>query len=57
MVKVKLKDIIHQSKCGCPDCKMEGIPQLRPQWKARKNNKGKPFGMHSKGHGSKKLGG
>jgi hypothetical protein len=32
------------TKCGCPDCKGEKIPNSRGAWKSRKNRHGKPYG-------------
>lgn len=35
---------MHQSKCGCPDCKGQPIPKTRNQWKARTNSHGHIYG-------------
>jgi hypothetical protein len=35
------------TKCGCPDCRGQAIPQTKWQWKARKNRYGRPYGIGS----------
>jgi hypothetical protein len=36
------------TKCGCPDCKRDGVPTTRNGWKARKNHHGNPYGSFRK---------
>lgn len=35
------------TKCGCPVCKSEKVPQTKWQWKSRKNKFGRTFGIGS----------
>ena len=39
---------MQQSKCGCPDCRRESIPNSRNQWKGRKNHHNRTYGSHVK---------
>ena len=36
------------TKCGCVYCKGEYVPDTRNAWKARRNKKGRTFGLHVK---------
>ena len=38
-----------QTKCGCPDCSRQSIPNARMSWKNRKNKHGHSYGVHQKG--------